>query len=184
MNWGETMTNSVQAVGTYSFKSDDQLLLDTNIWMLVYGPQRPGDRRVAAYSQALADMLAANSRIYIDVLIVSEFINTYARLKWNVVGKPQGDFKQFRKSADFKPIAKEIAADLKRVLKHCTRIENDFAVLDIDGLVNEYAAGDTDFNDQVLAELCRKRGLTLVTDDGDFGGQGVSVVTANRRLLA
>jgi predicted nucleic acid-binding protein len=175
--------NRALAVGTYSFTSDDQLLLDTNIWMLVYGPQKPGDARVAAYSQALANILAANSRIYIDVLIVSEFINTYARLKWNVMGKPYGTFKKFRNSPDFKPIARDIAADVKQVLKHCTRIENGFAALDIDGLVDEYAAGDADFNDQVLAELCRKRGLKLVTDDGDFGGQGISVVTANLRLL-
>lgn len=183
MSWGEAMTNSAQAVDTYSFTPEDQLLLDTNIWMLVYGPQRPGDRRVAAYSQALANMLAANSRIYIDVLIVSEFINTYARLKWNVLGKPQGDFKLFRKSADFKPIAQEIAAGLKRVLTHCSRIESDFTTLGIDGLIEEYAAGDVDFNDQVLADMCRKRGLTLVTDDGDFSGQGIPVVTANKRLL-
>lgn len=183
MSWGGAMMNSSQAVATYNFSPEDQLLLDTNIWMLVYGPQKPGDARVATYSQALANILAANSRIYIDVLIISEFLNTYARLKWNVLGKPLGDFKQFRKSANFKPIAREIAADLKRVLKHCSRIENDFAALDIEGLVDEYAAGDADFNDQVLADLCRKRGLTLVTDDGDFGGRGVTLVTANRRLL-
>lgn len=178
------MTNRALAVDTYNFAPDDQLLLDTNIWLFVYGPQRPGDAKVATYSQALANILAANSRIYIDVLIVSEFINTYARLKWNVMGKPHGTFKNFRKSPDFKTIARDIAADVKQVLKHCSRIENGFAALDIDGLVDEYAAGDADFNDQVLAELCRSRGLTLVTDDGDFSGQGISVVTANRRLLA
>lgn len=178
------MTNSAQAVATYNFRPEDQLLLDTNVWMLVYGPQKPGAARVATYSQALANILAANSRIYIDVLIVSEFINTYARLKWNVLGKPQRDFKRFRKTANFKPIAEEIAANLKQVLRHCSRIESDFAGFDINGLIDEYAAGHADFNDQILAELCKRRGLTLVTDDGDFRGQGIPVVTANRRLLA
>lgn len=179
-----TMTPSVLAVNNYSFAPDDELLLDTNVWLLVYGPQRPGDSRVATYSQALANILAANSRIYIDVLIVSEFINTYARLKWNVMGKPRGDFKRFRKSPDFKPVAQDIAADVRQVLKHCSRVENGFATLDIDGMVMEYSGGNSDFNDQVLAALCKERGLKLVTDDGDFGGQGISVVTANRKLLA
>lgn len=177
------MANNASAVASYNFKSEDKLFVDTNVWLFVYGPQKPGDARVATYSQALKKILSAQCRIYIDVLIVSEFINTYARLKWNVMGKPHTDFKQFRKSADFKPIAKDIAADVKRVLTHCKRIENGFEALDIDGLVNEYAAGDSDFNDQVIVALCKKRDLKLVTDDGDFGIQGITVVTANKRLL-
>jgi len=178
-----TMANNALAVASYNFKSEDELFLDANIWMFVYGPQKPGDTRVAAYSHALARILAAQSRIYIDVLIVSEFINAYARLKWNVMGKPHADFKRFRKSAEFKPVAQDVAADVKRVMKHCSRIESSFEALDIDGLINQFGAGDSDFNDQVITELCKRKGLTLVTDDGDFDGQGIPVVTANKRLL-
>jgi len=178
------MANNVLAVASYNFKPEDELFVDTNVWLFIYGPQKPRDTRVAAYSHALARILAAQSRIYIDVLIVSEFINTYARLKWNVLGKPHTDFKRFRKSAEFKPIAQDIAADVKRVLKQCDRLENGFELLDIDGLIGEYAAGDSDFNDQVIAALCKRKGLKLVTDDGDFGAHGVPVVTANKRLLS
>ncbi|MGH8547813.1 MAG: hypothetical protein ACRERU_04295 [Methylococcales bacterium] len=99
------MANNASSVTSYDFKSDDALVVDTNVWLLVFGPQKPGDRRVAAYSRALEKILAAQCRIYIDVLIVSEFINTYARLKWNVNGKPCADFKRFRKSSNFKPLA-------------------------------------------------------------------------------
>ena len=178
------MANRAISVENYHFTPEDELLLDTNIWMFVYGPQKPGNKKVATYSRALANILSANSRIYIDVLIVSEFINVYARLKWNVMGKPHGDFKQFRKSPDFKPIARDIANDIKCVLSHCSRVENGFETLDIDGLIEEYAGGDSDFNDQVIAALCQRKDLKLVTDDGDFCGQGIPVVTANQRLLA
>ncbi len=177
------MTLKASPVTGYNFTPDDELLLDTNIWMLIYGPQKPRNKRVATYSRALAKILAAQRRIYIDVLIVSEFINTYARLKWNVMGKPHAEFKRFRKSADLEAIARDIAADVRRVLKHCERIENGFEALDIDGLIDEYAAGDSDFNDQVIAALCKKRGLKLVTDDGDFAGHGIPIVTENSRLL-
>jgi len=184
MNWGmKAMTNKAISVENYHFTPQDELLLDTNIWLFVYGPQKPGNKKVATYSRALARILDAHSRIYIDVLIVSEFINAYARLKWNVRGKPHGNFKQFRKSRDFKPIARDIAADIRRVLHHCSRVENGFETLDIDGLIAEYAEGDSDFNDQVIAALCRRKDLKLVTDDGDFRGQGIPVVTANQRLL-
>lgn len=178
------MMRNASAVNDYNFTPNDQLLLDTNIWLFVYGPQRPGDAKVAVYSRALAKILAANSRIYIDVLIVSEFINTYARLKWHVMGKPHGNFKQFRKSNDFNPIAQDIAADVRQVLNHCSRVESGFEALDINGVIAEYAVGDSDFNDQIIATLCQRKGLKLVTDDGDFGGHGIPVVTANKRLLA
>lgn len=177
------MTNNALSLASYDFKPDDELFLDTNVWLMVYGPQKPGDARVAAYSQALAKILAAQSLIHIDVLIVSEFINAYARLKWKLVAPHINQFKVFRKSPKFKSVAQDIAADVKRVLKHCSRIESGFEALDIDVLINGYGAGGSDFNDQVIAELCKKKGLTLVTDDGDFGGQGIPVVTANTRLL-
>ena len=185
MSWGmKAMVNMAISVTTYNFTPEDELLLDTNIWLFVYAPQKPRNKKVEVYSRALANILAAKSRIYIDVLIVSEFINTYAKLQWNVMGKPHRDFKQFRKSHDFKPIAKDIADNIKRVLGLCSRVENGFETLDIDGLITEYAGGDSDFNDQVIAALCQRRGLKLVTDDGDFRGQGIPVVTANSRLLA
>lgn len=180
----KAMTNKALAVASYKFKSEDELFLDANIWLLVFGPQKPRDRRVTTYSQALARILAAKCRIYIDVLIVSEFINTYARFKWRVMNCPHGDFKRFRNSPDFKPIAQNIAADVRRVLKHCSRVESGFETLDLNGLITEYADGTSDFNDQVIAKLCQRKGLTLVTDDSDFRGQGMPVVTANKRLLA
>ncbi len=109
---------------------------------------------------------------------------TYARIKWDVLGKPHKDFKKFRKSQDFKPIAQDIAADIKQILKHCLRIENGFETLAINELITEYAMGDSDFNDQIITKLCQKKKLKLVTDDGDFRAQGVLVVTANKRLLS
>ncbi len=179
------MAHRAEKISTYNFKSSEALLLDANIWLFVYGPQKPTDTRVAVYSEALAKILAAKSCVYIDVLIVSEFINAYARMKWNLLPKSSRPryFKQFRRSEDFKPVAQGIAADVKRVLQHCTRVEGSFESLAIDTLVDEYAAGDSDFNDQVLTALCKKKGLKMVTDDVDFKGRGIPVITANKRLL-
>ncbi len=180
------MAHRAEEISTYDFKSSEALLLDANIWLFVYGPQKPTDTRVAAYSNALAKILAAKSCIYIDVLIVSEFINVYAKLKWNLLpesSKPR-NFKQFRKSSTFKPVAQDIAADVKRVLQHCTRVGSGFESLDITALVDEYAAGESDFNDQILTALCKKNGLKIVTDDVDFKGRGIPIITANKRLLS
>ena len=175
-------TIRAQNIAAYKFTSSDHLLLDANVWLFVYGPQKPGDYRAAVYSQALLSILAAKSHIYIDVLVVSEFINTYARTQFYMT-EVGGEFKQFRKSAAFKPVAQDIAAAVKRVLQHCTRVTNRFESQSIDGMLNEYAMGDSDFNDQVLLNLCKDANWMLVTDDGDFRNRGVAVITANRRLL-
>lgn len=49
--------------------------------------------------------------------------------------------------------------------------------------MNEYQVGGSDFNDQVIREVCKSNGFKLLTDDGDFDTQGLTVLTANSRLL-
>jgi predicted nucleic acid-binding protein len=180
------MAKRAEEISKYIFKSDDELLLDANIWFFLYGPHRPGDPRAAVYSGALARILAAKTQIYIDVLVISEFINTYARLRHNILkGRPgvPRDFKQFRNTSAFKVIARDIAADTRKILINCTCVESGFATLNITSLVNDYAGGDSDFNDLVLADLCKRKAFKFVTDDGDFRGKDLTILTANKRLL-
>ena len=172
------MKNNIQAVRSYNFTHRDKLFIDANIWLFLYGPQRQRGRGVKIYSRAFKSILNAKSQIYIDVLIVSEFINRYARLKWQLAASRYGNFKNFRDSAHFKPVAQDIAADAKRVISHCSRIESSFATLAIGDLLNDYAAGDSDFNDQVITELCKSNGLTLITNDRDFRSQEIPILTA------
>ena len=175
--------SAVQEVSRYTFSAKDHLFLDANIRLYLYGPQQPpAPRYVKTYSNAYKRILSAKSKIFVDALIVSEFINRYARLQQNLVA-PGRRFKQFRNSPSFKSVAQDIAYSVDRILKHCSRIESGFAKLNMKDLLNNFAAGDSDFNDQVIAELCKRKGLTLVTHDGDFNAPGISVLTANRNLL-
>jgi len=177
------MTHKAMSVNSYSFTSRDQLFFDANIWLFLHGPQQsPVPQRVKTYSQAYKRILSAKSKIHIDVLIVSEFINSFARIMWKN-SSAATDFKRFRNSRHFKPTAQNIAAEVKSVLQHCTPIESGFSLLEMDGLLNDYASGGSDFNDQVISEMCKSNGLTLITNDGDFKGQGIPILTANKRLL-
>ena len=178
------MSSEVVSISSYSFKPEDRLFLDTNIWMFVYGPNSQDESRqeeVDVYSGAFKNMVEAKSKIYIDVLVVSEFINRYARIQFNIQKEEKKqyfkNFKRFRQSEEFKPIAKAIADDTKRLLKHCTRIESGFETLNIEAIVDEYSEGKSDFNDQVIAAICKREELRLVTDDGDFADAGISILT-------
>lgn len=173
-------------VRQYNFTPEDKLFLDANIWFYIFGPQEPEYQRshwMAIYSDVLKDILNAKSQIYIDVLIVSEFINRYARLKFNVDAPTDIDFKDFRKTKDFKLIAQDIAADVKGILQCCALVESGFEGLDLDGILNDYAKGDSDFNDKVITEICKNNGFILITNDSDFKTQEIPVLTANRYML-
>ena len=162
------MNHNLSSVDDYIFTAEDRLLLDTNVWLLVYGPQKPGDAdpRVPVYSSALKRILSAGSRIYIDVLVVSELVNGIIRIRSNL-GR-HGNLRVFRESRAFVAVAEEIAEIVKRVVSHCSRLDDPFAQVAIDAVLGEYSLGKSDFNDQILRELCRKKRLTLVTDDSDF----------------
>jgi predicted nucleic acid-binding protein len=181
------MKNTTLDLRTYAFTPNDQLLFDANIWMFIYGPQRnPTDWRPTLYSRALSNALSAVSSLFIDVLVLSEYINRHARLEHQVLISAKAapdDFKQFRKSPDYQPIALAIAGNVRRILQLCHRVESDFESLDIVSLINEFETTPSDFNDLVLASLCQSRGLTLVTHDSDYKDRGLRVITANSKLM-
>jgi hypothetical protein len=93
------------------------------------------------------------------------------------------DFKTFRNSDDFQPIAREITKYSRRIVSKCQRIESGFESVNLSSLLTEYAAGKSDFNDQILAGLCRDRGFKLIDRDGDFQAENLTIITANSKLL-
>lgn len=167
----------------YSFRSDDDVFLDTNVWLSIFGPHKPGDWRSVSYSEAFSRILNAKSRVHIDILVVSEFINTYARLKWELVGKDYAKFKDFRRSPAFKDVACDVASDLKSALAHCTWTEHEFSPFDLSAMIDEFAGGDSDINDLAIARICRSHGFKLITHDADFREEDVFILTANKRML-
>jgi len=53
----------------------------------------------------------------------------------------------------------------------------------MNSLLNDFETGKIDFNDQVLEDLCARRGFYLVTDDADFKTVNLPLFTANPKLL-
>ena len=177
------MTYKTSDVRYYNFTPQDKLFLDANIWLYLHGPPKPRSYWRSIYGSVFNRMLRAKSRIYIDVLVVSEFINAYARLKWRDTSSYPNTFKTFRSSSYFKPVAEDIADDVELVLSYCSKIESSFIALPMNALLNNYATGDYDFNDQVITEICKNNGLTLITNDSDFKTQQIPILTANQSLL-
>ena len=178
------MTSSVSDIRSYTFAKGDQVFLDANIWLFIDGPvwHHP-DRRSKIYSAAFKKMRETGTTIYIDVLVLSEFINRYARLLYGQQAAKPPKFKDWRKTSDFKTAAQEIGTQAKKVASKCRHIDSGFELADIEAILKDFSTGNSDFNDQVIAELCKRENLALITNDADFRATGLRILTANRRLL-
>lgn len=180
------MSNAIN-INTYAFSEGDDLFFDTNIWMYLYGPQgNPNDPITQVYSQSLARAMQAKSKIWVDVLIVSEFINRFARIEYDIQYPNKShrpNFKQFRNNPPlFQPIAQAIAGAVRNILKFTSRVESGFSAVDINTLLVEFETVPSDFNDQILIGLCIANDFQLVTHDSDFKGKGVNLLSANPRI--
>ncbi|MBC6420762.1 MAG: PIN domain-containing protein [Hormoscilla sp. SP12CHS1] len=177
------MTNQVYRINDYQFSATNSVLFDANVWLYIYGPTGNRDQRLqSTYTLALRRIRSVRGRIFLDVLVLSEFINAFIYNELPQVRKP-ANFKTFRDSDRFKPVAAKIARKADKILDKCELTESGLTSVNLRGMVREYAAGEYDFNDQMLAELCKAKELILVTHDTDFSGDNLTILTANRRLL-
>ncbi len=180
------MSNQVYPIESYKFSSNDAVLFDANIWLYIYGPpSHISNQYRYAYTLGLRRIRGAGCRILIDALVLSEFINAYARFFYNKLPsaiKP-AEFKIFRNSPDFKPLAEQIAKRARKILEKSEPTKNRFEPAQMGVILSLYAGGEADFNDQILAELCRLNDLKLVTHDADFSAANLTILTANPRLL-
>ena len=175
-----------QRIEKYSFTANDKLLLDTNISLFIYCPYCDPNT-FAAYSTAFKNILSAKSKIYVSSTILGEFIYRYCRLAHDLLverGAASKSFKRFRNSALFRPVAKAVADGARRVLQNATRINEDFALLDVGSILTDLESGKHDFNDLLIAKACESERLTLITDDEDFSVRDLPILTANALLAS
>jgi hypothetical protein len=181
------MSSNVLDIATYKFAQPEDCVLDANVWLFLYGPSDLTDPRISIYSSAVDKILKAKCKIHLDVTLLSEYVNRHARLQFDLMREYTAlkaeTFKQFRDLGAFAPIAAEISVAAKQIVKLCARFESDFSICPIEGLLDEFAKGTRDFNDQIIGHACKNRKFTLITDDGDFRSEGIKVLTANRKLL-
>ncbi|HVA66112.1 MAG TPA: PIN domain-containing protein [Elusimicrobiota bacterium] len=179
------MRSKVFSVADYAFSEGESFLIDANIWIFLYARQDLDDRRISAYSEALKKIAEKQCPIFVDVLVLSEFINRYARLeKAANLNFKSRNFKEFRDSAEFSNVASSIAVACRKILRQCRRTESLFESVDIDAVLSGYGKSRRDFNDQILGEISRVKGLKVISHDGDFLDLGVTLLTANRRIFS
>ena len=86
-------------VGDYCFTSKDHLFLDTNVWLSVFGWQKSLSENKKFYSDIVDRIIKADSKIFINAVVVSEFINVCARKKFYLIAER---IKKLQKEKKFK----------------------------------------------------------------------------------
>jgi predicted nucleic acid-binding protein len=178
--------NKALNANTYVFHPGERVLVDANVWIYLQPPvSRPAPGYSWRYSVTLKNLLAAGATPIIEALVLSEYLNRYLRIEYEVgwLGRYRS-FKDFRNSPDFASVALDAVGDARQILT-ITLPENTFlSHMDLPSILDETEAGTLDFNDGVLVETCRLRGWKLLTNDSDMTLGGIDVLTTNPRLLA
>ncbi|TWI73968.1 putative nucleic acid-binding protein [Desulfobotulus alkaliphilus] len=179
------MRNKAYDLSSYSFSSDEQILVDTNVWLYLFpAPTGSSNKLAAQYSTAFSNLVSAKAQPVLDPIVLSEYLNRYVRIEWEGNYKSRHPkFKDFRNSSDFSTVASVAEAFSKKILSFCQIHSIPANELDLNQALADFSAGKVDFNDAILVDICKKRNLKLMTNDGDFQNGGIKVLTSNPRLL-
>lgn len=165
------MMATIHKLKTYTIKEDDKFFFDTNIWMYLHcGIGNYNPKVVEDYSDFYQKVKTANNPILTSTLLLSEFVNAYSRLEFNIIKNQDGltDFKKdFRDTVDYKHIFDHInLLTQKKLLGGSTKIQDEFDKFEEDSFFNN--PNTYDFNDEYYSYLAEKSGFKIVTNDRDF----------------
>lgn len=177
-------------INNYTPLKTDKFIFDTNIWLYLYCPL--GDYKkfvIKKYENFLVKIIKCNSSIFLPSLILSEFINRYIRLDFNIKNKINptkfSDFKKdYRPSSEFLDTIKVVQATIRQqIIKITKNISDDFSSYDLTYIINN--VDQLDYNDLCIEEIASISNYKVVTDDKDFKitSKSIEVLTSNPKLL-
>lgn len=176
----------VERIRDFRVKSGDCFFFDNNVWMFLFSPiSGVNNMQQRAYSQLLRNIQTAKAAIFINSLVVSEYINRSLKLNYSLwkdrelkSGNRFVDYKRdYRLTQDFDNAQKEAYSEMSDILSIALRKPDDFNALKLDEVMN---AKGMDFNDAYYATFCKLNRLIMVSDDRDLQNSplDITILTA------
>jgi hypothetical protein len=191
------MKNKAYDISAHAFSDADRILPDANIWLYLYSSAPIAypewlKRQIAPYSAAWKTLPLKGAKVFMDTMIFSEVINRLLDEEWLQIDPPHpktrarkySKRKDFRKSADYPNAAKNVEALGRQIMSEAEPLDHPFSRWNLDNMLTDFGTGSTDWNDQLIVEVCRFHGLKLLTHDTDHVTGGLDVLTAHPKLLA
>ncbi len=159
------------------------VVFDTNVWLRVDGIHvDTTDQRSKAYTWLYKKILEKSHPIYLPQVVLSEYVNvTLAALADDDGWERRRDGK-IHQQANYKNWIEDVAYYLGHVSKGARPIDDNFCQVNAAQCIEMCQKQSIDFNDVLIAEICRRNDLILVSDDGDLSEQDITIVSANKRL--
>lgn len=149
-------------------------LFDTNVWIYIYGPMADSEKKKQGqYASLLRDIIDRKAGLFINSMVLSEYINRVLRIEFgqwkNNNGLFDADYKRdYRPTKDFEVALADVKAQVKDILYNVTQKRpDDFNNIDINGIVNSMS-NSSDFNDVYLVRCCERGNMCFVSDDKDI----------------
>lgn len=182
---------NAQNIGQYRFSPNDRLLFDTNIWISLFNcrsnPNTQSEaEQVKIYGGALKRAKAAQSQIFIHPFVASEFINRMVRDEHNFLRQldtAPNDFKTWRRSPSYQPFAAQVANAMRNIIRNCQFVEHSFDHASFERCLSIFEDDPRDLNDELIVSICQSCDLILVTHDGDFSHNNVTLLSANPKCF-
>lgn len=158
------------AVNDYNPVEKDKVFLDTNVWLNLFPPGVGKPRtKMEKTGRLYKKLLESKAELYTSSIVISEFLNSYARIVFNYYKETEpgrfNDFKRdFRISEEYKTLISQLDEIINmQILEDCKRVDDRFTQLEQELISEEY-----DVNDLIIMNICNLNQLKLITADADF----------------
>ena len=175
----------ITAAKDYRITASDLFFFDNNIWMFMYASiGNFASAKQRAYGDLFNYIIERKRPIYINSLVLSEFVNANLRSEYEIWKmKPENAFankykEHFLKSPVYKTVSKSILASVKSILAITTRGNDNFNTINLNAVFNEMSS--CDFNDAYYLQYAQMSKYIIVTDDADLyrnNKSGVNIIT-------
>ena len=158
------------------------VFFDANVIIYLFWPIYDKSNNAARYASFLNALLQQKNTCAVSLTILSEVINRIIRLEQSSLKLQAKKFKDFRNSPEGIKVQEDIFSIVRdTVLKTFSLTDQSFSRNDI----IKYLQTDTlDFNDKIIADICRKNNMILLTHDADFMNTDIDILSANPKLYA
>lgn len=160
------------------------IFFDANVFLYIFWPTGSKKNEVD-YSRLYKNCIQQKIPIAMDFTVLSEVINRAIRIEYTLYLNKNGlstnnlPFKKYRDCQDGIQAQNDIYDIVKGILHHFLVCGKEYSKED----VLSFMTVDTlDFNDKGIVSLCSHKGYVLATNDHDFSGQNIAIISANQKI--
>ena len=157
------------------------VFFDANVLYFLFGDVPPEQENW--YSSLFKKLLDQRNPLFIDIIVISEFINVWLSEKWKIAKKENGykeARKVFRDTADGQRAIENSCLEVKTMLDQFQLTNTNWNKQNI---IDMLTVDNSDFNDKLIAKICQDNNLVLLTNDADFATAPIDILTTYYKLL-